>query len=808
MTLDTVIIDTAAGVQRLGKESLPIRIGTGTDCDLRLPGPGSSVVATLDQLDGKAFLQPGVRGGDLQINGEPLLASRSLHDGDVILYYGTRVIVSVASGTLSLQVRLEDSAYITQPPEMPGKGSDGAEETIAPSAFRRAAEVRPAVTPRKRYNWQTAVAIGIALLVGISYLLFTSRSIQFDVYPGAPDRLEVSGGWFRLPLADRLLLREGSYTVHVEKAGYYDVNQNLDVDEAPSRTVVIEMRKLPGQLQVTTDPDVDALVTVDGTMVGRAPYGPLELEPGRHLVTVRADNYLPFDYELAVPGLGIFQLLDAQLVPAWAEVSLTSEPAGAAVLRGEEQLGETPLTLRLNEGSHDLTVVKEGFRAWDGVIEAVANVAQDVPVIRLAPANAQLQVNSIPLGANVSVDGRYRGQSPIRLALSPDVDYEIGLSKAGYGSTVRSVRLQAAATQAITVDLTARAGEVTINVLPQDAVVYLNGQPRGSGSVTLQLPSAPHQLDVRKDGYETFSRSVTPRPGYPQTVQVRLLSDEEVRMRSVATTVSTSQGQVMRRVEPGSFSMGASRSQQGRRANEVIVPVTLTQPFYIGTKEVSNAEFLRFRSTHDSGGDIHPSLAGNNNPVTNVSWADAVEYCNWLSRQEGLTPVYEKRFEKWEVVTPLPDGYRLPTEAEWTWAIRYQARSQATVFPWGNRLPPRRDSGNYADQAAAELVPTVLPGFNDGFASTAPVGSFPANALGIYDGGGNVAEWVQDYYAVPTPGQTTAADDPLGPKRGAHRVIRGSSWRHAGITELRLSYREFGSNGRSDVGFRLARSAL
>ncbi|MCB1845502.1 MAG: SUMF1/EgtB/PvdO family nonheme iron enzyme, partial [Halioglobus sp.] len=272
--------------------------------------------------------------------------------------------------------------------------------------------------------------------------------------------------------------------------------------------------------------------------------------------------------------------------------------------------------------------------------------------------------------------------------------------------------------------------------------------------------------------------------------------------------VSTSQGQVMRRVEPGSFTMGASRSQQGRRANEVIVPVTLTRPYYIGTKEVTNTEFLRFRSAHDSGGDIHASLAGNNNPVTNISWADAVEYCNCLSSQEGLTPVYEKRFEKWELVTPIPDGYRLPTEAEWTWAIRYQGRSEATVFPWGNRLPPRRDSGNYADQAAKELVPTVLPGFNDGYASTAPVGSFPANALGIYDGGGNVAEWVQDYYAVPTPGQTKAVEDPTGPKRGAQRVIRGSGWRHAGITELRLSYREFGTEGRVDVGFRLARSAL
>ena len=185
----------------------------------------------------------------------------------------------------------------------------------------------------------------------------------------------------------------------------------------------------------------------------------------------------------------------------------------------------------------------------------------------------------------------------------------------------------------------------------------------------------------------------------------------------------------------------------------------------------------------------------------------AVEYCNWLSTEEGLEPAYLKRFEKWEAVMPTPNGYRLPTEAEWVWAIRFQSRSKSTTFPWGNRLPPRRDSGNYAGLSSAKLVPSILPGHDDGFASTSPVGSFPANALGIYDGGGNVAEWTQDYYSVPQPGQTTAVVDPTGPKRGAQRVIRGSSWRHAGITELRMSYREFGTEGRADLGFRIARNA-
>ena len=152
------------------------------------------------------------------------------------------------------------------------------------------------------------------------------------------------------------------------------------------------------------------------------------------------------------------------------------------------------------------------------------------------------------------------------------------------------------------------------------------------------------------------------------------------------------------------------------------------------------------------------------------------------------------------------NGYRLLSEAEWVWAIRYQGSGKASRFSWGEKLPPRGEAGNYADKSAVGLVPTILPSYDDGYASTAPVGTFPANALGIHDGGGNVAEWVNDIYTVPTPGQTKSVIDPQGPEQGTHHVIRGSGWRHASITELRLSYRDFGTEPRTDIGFRLARN--
>ena len=646
----------------------------------------------------------------------------------------------------------------------------------------------------------------IAVLASVSWLLFTSKSIQFDVQPAGADSVSVSGGWFKLPVGNRVLMREGSYTVHVKKDGYFEVDQALEIDASPSRTVVIEMRKLPGQLTVVTDPAIDAVVTVDDTRIGTAPYGPLELEPGTHSVRVQADRFLPYEEQLAVPGLGRQQVLEVQLVPLWADVDVSSSPAGAGVYRGSELIGETPLSLELMEGSHALTVIKDGFKARDFSVDAEANVDQVLPTFELEPANAQLRVLSIPRGANVMVDGRYRGQSPVTIALSPDVDYQIALSKAGYGMTNRQIRLEAATTREITVDLTARTGELTVQVLPGDATVYVDGQARGTGNVTLKLSSAPHRLEVRRAGYVSQSREVVPRPGYPLNLQIRLLSEAELAERSTARSMTTNQGQDLRRIEPGSFSMGTSRREQGRRANEVIVPVTITKPYFIGTKEVTNREFRRFRSNHDSGADVHISLAGDLNPVANVTWDDAVEYLNWLSAQEGLEPADHKVFERWQPIEPTPNGYRLPTEAEWVWAIRYEGRPGAQMFPWGNSLPPRPESGNWAGGSANTLVPSTIPGWDDGFASTAPVGTFRPNALGIFDGGGNVAEWVQDYYSVPTPGRTDPVMDPRGPSRGPGRVIRGSSWTHAGILELRLGYRAYGNNARPDVGFRIARN--
>jgi formylglycine-generating enzyme required for sulfatase activity len=253
--------------------------------------------------------------------------------------------------------------------------------------------------------------------------------------------------------------------------------------------------------------------------------------------------------------------------------------------------------------------------------------------------------------------------------------------------------------------------------------------------------------------------------------------------------------------------MGASRNEAGRRANETEHEVLMQQTFYLAEREVTNAEFLRFQPQHTSGVSGNRSLDIASHPVVNVTWADAARFMNWLSRKDGLPPYYTEKGGTMVAEDPKGIGYRLPTEAEWAYAARVAGRTAKARYPWPGKFPPQAKAGNFADESARHLLPMVINGYHDGFPATAPTGSFPANPAGIYDLGGNVAEWCHDYYAANAAGANQGAVDPMGPAAGNHRVIRGSGWRDASISELRFSYRRYSREAASDIGFRIARYA-
>lgn len=246
------------------------------------------------------------------------------------------------------------------------------------------------------------------------------------------------------------------------------------------------------------------------------------------------------------------------------------------------------------------------------------------------------------------------------------------------------------------------------------------------------------------------------------------------------------------RIEAGTFTMGSDSHETGRiPRDERQHRVTLTRPFFLKTRPVTNAEWAAAFGDHP----LH--LGDPTHPVGQVTWYDALAYCNWQSAQEGLTPCYDLSActgapGKGTFAGPADiafdrtaDGYRLPTEAEWeyaaragtagpTYAVGTQRRSELAWF---------RDNSGYRPH---------------------PVGQKTPNAWGLYDMLGNVCEWVWDGYGLLDSEPTK---DPVGAAAGSVRRCRGGGF-GSYDRGVRTAYRSYENPAthRDDLGFRPARS--
>lgn len=677
---------------------------------------------------------------------------------------------------------------------------------IEPSAFQ---PLDPgAATARRHGHPGRWLLLAAALLfVVVMGFLFTARSLEVVVTAESPAEVSVSG--LALPLGDRYLLRPGSYEVKATAEGYHPMTRRVDVDRADSQRVAMVLEPLPGAVTLESTPP-GARVTVDGEVLGETPLVAVALAAGEHRLQVEAERYLPLEQTLQVTGRNIAQSLSLALAPAWAEVTVDSAPPGATILVDGEAQGATPAVVEILRGERQLILQHPGYADWQQTLEVEAGAAMDLGRLTLQPAAGILALRSAPAGANVTLDGEFQGQTPLELELDPDREHRLAVFKPGYRRHTDTVRLPAAGRDTRTINLQAQLGEVRFEISPPQAVVRIDGQPRGRGSQVLSLPAFEHTVEVALEGHATVRRRVTPRPGLTQLVQVSLRTEQEARLARIKPEITTSLGQTLLLFNPAEsgladFTMGASRREPGRRSNEVLHPVSLRRMFYLQTTEVTNAQFRVYLASHNSGQVEGNSLNRDHQPVVQVSWQQAASFCNWLSRREGLPPFYRESNGIITGFEPDATGYRLPSEAEWAWAAR-SAGDALLKFPWGDDFPPTRPVENYADNTSAYVTGRILNGYDDGQVVSAVVASFAPNGKGLFDLGGNVAEWVHDVYTIPSANGATAVD-PLGGQSGDNYVIRGASWAHSRIAELRLSYRDYGQAGRDDVGFRLARYA-
>ncbi len=808
---------------------LPVTLG-GSGAQQVPIGQAAGPVATLKEMaGGEVWLVPAA-GANVLLNDRALGADgRALHVGDRVrlgdeLYQVGRPAPGVCSLTLasaSLEqtlppdeqevvalTRVRSTPPVAAPtPEATQTGATG-DAAIAPAAFSRTA---PVVERSRGIPWQVPAGLVAAVFAAVLWFVFTARSVTLDITP-PPEHVSVSGGPWKIALAERRLMRSGEYRVLAEREGYHPLEETFTVGSAAAQVFTYEMAKLPGRITVRTEPAQGATVSVDGEVQGETPLEVLQVEPGERLFAVSAPRYQPATATLEVEGLDREQTLRIALQPDWAEVTVASAPPGAEIRVDDEVLGTTPSTVEVLSGTRQLELKLPGHKRHRQFLQVRAGQAQTLDPVTLAAADGLVNLRSSPSGALVTVDGRFAGQTPVELELQPDRSHRIQLSKAGYRPLTQRVTVPSGQERSLQLALEAITGTVVIEVEPADAELFVNGESVGRGAQRVSLPAIEQRIEARRAGYAPATARVTPQAGFEQQVSLALLTQADAAYAAIPKQPVVGPGVALQFIDPATsagqqdgvlrFTMGSSRRDPDRLANEVQYEVELTRPFYVSTREVTNGQFSAFRRGHRSGSLAQYGLSEPQQPVVQVSWQDAAAFCNWLSRQEGLSPAYVDQGGQLVAASPMTTGYRLPTEAEWAWLARF-AGGEALKFPWGDRLPPTENSGNYAGAEARSVVGAQLRTYEDAFVVTAPVGSFAAGRLGFYDLGGNVAEWIHDWFGINVePGPLV---DPLGPEFGRQRVVRGASYLSSGATELRLTYRDFDDKAREDLGFRVAR---
>lgn len=796
-----VILVLPEGERSLGAKELPVLLGSGSGAHIRLPGPAAAPpAASINLLEDRPLVQcyPGISG--LLLNGEAISGAQWLAEGDRLAIAGVEVTLDTLSGeAMRLDVSYLARAWDTRPPELADD-----EDTPAAIPVRRPTGDPLSAPERRGRVWLRLTAGVLLALLGVSAVfVFTAEGVLIEVEP-AEVGVEVDALLPTPHVGSRYLLWKGKYRVRAELEGYYPLDEQVEVRGGGGEEFRFAMRLLPGR--VVVEAVTGAEIAIEGIEGVFPPGVEIPLDPGTYALKVSAPRYKDLNVPLAVRGGGALEPFAAELEPDWGRITASSDPPGAELRSEGQVLGTTPATVELLSGERVLSFARPGFATHRERLTVVAGSPQALPIIRLQPAAGVLRVQTDPPGASITVDGDFRGGSPATVEVSPDRSHRVVVSRAGYESQERTVTLGRGAEQSLNIRLEPRLGTIRVLSRPAGAQVAINGQPAGRTPLDLQLPSTEHQIEVSLQGYVAQSRELVPQPAYPQELVVELLTPREHMLAAQPTEMETSQGATMVMLFPGEFEMGSQRGSQGWRNNEVRRRVRLTKRYYLGVKEVTNREFRAFIPSHTSGAERFRSLASDSSPAVNLDWQAAAAFCNWLSSQESLPLQYQSRSGRLIPVAETGTGYRLPTEAEWVWAARYRGGGENSRYPWGERMPPPPRSGNYADQSASSLVTNVLTTYNDFFPFTAPVGSFPANPLGFYDLGGNVAEWMGDYYGTDTLYPNYEVD-PRGPREGRFRVIRGSGWLHGTLRELRWAFRDFGEEERLDVGFRLARYA-
>ena len=502
-------------------------------------------------------------------------------------------------------------------------------------------------------------------------------------------------------------------------------------------------------LRTTIRTEPDGALVVLGDRAQKSPATFADLEPRQYNLRIMNPGYEPVETSVDFRRNHAPDLPPFRLVRSRGALQIQSEPLGAQFwIKSEDgqvsREGVTPQTIGdLPTGKYSIIVRRGDWEMRDDIeVQRGETTSKSFAFV-----SAITNITSEPSSAEIFVDGKSRGRTPLRLNL-PARPHELVAHFDGWPDEQQKIEVNGRGENAA--HFVFANGRVKITSAPGGATVIANGKELGQTPLVIEeVKPGDVTYELRLSGHKPGSVSGKVEPQQQTFLAARL-----------EKSIGPAPGQ------PFTNSLGMK-----------FVPLGEIQISVWETRVQDYEAFCHATGRHYEPTDFHQTAT---DPAVKVSWFDAIAFCKWLTEKEHNENLIEER-----------QTYRLPTDLEWSMAVGLVNESGVTPeirdgkikneFPWGKQWPPPNGAGNYS----------VATGRRRG--ATTPVGSFKPNSSGLYDLGGNVWEWCLDTYK----GGSSASSRDWG-------VLRGGSWATSNRLEMQSSYRNVVDRNDRDViyGFR------
>ncbi len=509
-------------------------------------------------------------------------------------------------------------------------------------------------------------------------------------------------------------------------------------------------------------------ITIAGKVYDIANKKPIPLSDGKYRIKIEKRGYRPIDREIEVDKNHVlfnFNLQEVDLAP----VIINSRPASAQIFIDGMERGMTSKALNLFPGTYQLRLILSGYIPLERTIIVKENQMNRFDFTLQKDAGS-LILSVSPPEANVLINKEdYSGKS--RIELAPGL-YRIEISAEGYYGQSENLTIVRGQTLRKNYVLKQKTGKLNFAVSPAEAQVTLKRNEQmvktwQGANYLKDLPVGAYTVEISAAGYAAQTKNLT--------IKERRLTSLDVTLKkgpANGQSFTDAIGIEWVWVEGGTFQMGCTSEQEYNcDSDERPVHEVYVDGFYMSKYEVTFDQYDKFCETTGRSKPDDEGWGRGDRPVINISWNDAMAFCQWLSKKTGTT-------------------IRLPTEAEWEYAARGGRKSHGYKYAGSN-----------------DVNEVAWYRYNSG-KKTHPVGQKKPNELGLYDMSGNVWEWCWDwydrFYYFSSP-----RHNPKGPPSSPHayRVLRGGGWGRK-PKSLRCSARMWGGDnyGYENYGFRLIRT--